>query len=255
MKESFSNIKGFLFDIDGTLHDSGKLIESAPETIAKLKSNNIPVRFLTNNTTRTAQFIHEILIAFGFDSKLEEVFSPIVASLNFLRAENNPTVFLNLHDSIKDQFSELKTDDVNPDYIIIGDIDNRWNYDLLNKLFNFVMNGSKMIALHKGTYWQQDGMHKLDIGAFVAGLEYATSQEAIVIGKPSKTFFDIVVSDIGLSHEQLAMVGDDLLNDIKGAQDAGLMGVLVKTGKYREELAANSPVKPDLVLDSVADIF
>ena len=36
---------------------------------------------------------------------------------------------------------------------VMGDIDN-WNYDLLNKLFNMIMNGSQLIALHKGRYWE-----------------------------------------------------------------------------------------------------
>ncbi len=29
------------------------------------------------------------------------------------------------------------------------------------------------------------------------------------------------------------MVGDDVLNDVGGAQRCGLMGILVRTGKYR----------------------
>ncbi len=29
------------------------------------------------------------------------------------------------------------------------------------------------------------------------------------------------------------MIGDDLVNDVGGAQDCGFFGVLVRTGKYR----------------------
>ena len=32
---------------------------------------------------------------------------------------------------------------------------------------------------------------------------------------------------------QAVMVGDDVLNDVGGAQRCGLMGILVRTGKYR----------------------
>ena len=94
----------------------------------------------------------------------------------------------------------------------------------------------------------------MDIGAFVAGLEYVTQKEAIVIGKPSKDFFDLAVEDMGLPVGEVVMVGDDINSDVGGAQQAGLKGVLVKTGKYREQLVRHADVPPDLVIESVAKL-
>jgi ribonucleotide monophosphatase NagD (HAD superfamily) len=48
------------------------------------------------------------------------------------------------------------------------------------------------------------------------------------------------------------MVGDDITNDVEGAQAAGLTGVLVRTGKFREEDLAKG--SPDSVLGSIADV-
>ena len=50
------------------------------------------------------------------------------------------------------------------------------------------------------------------------------------------------------------MVGDDIVSDIGGAQFAGLKGVLVKTGKYRQEIAEKSSIIPDLTIDSVTSL-
>jgi len=50
------------------------------------------------------------------------------------------------------------------------------------------------------------------------------------------------------------MIGDDINSDIGGAQKAGLKGILVKTGKYREELVGKSDIRPDLVLDSIGQL-
>jgi ribonucleotide monophosphatase NagD (HAD superfamily) len=50
------------------------------------------------------------------------------------------------------------------------------------------------------------------------------------------------------------MIGDDILTDVLGAQEMGMQGILVKTGKYREENAKNTGVKPDMVLESLADL-
>ena len=49
------------------------------------------------------------------------------------------------------------------------------------------------------------------------------------------------------------MVGDDIRSDVGGAQAAGLTGVLVKTGKFRDKDLKGS-LRPDAVLDSVADL-
>ena len=48
------------------------------------------------------------------------------------------------------------------------------------------------------------------------------------------------------------MVGDDIVSDVLGAQAAGLTGILVRTGKFRE--ADLSKGTPDVVLDSLADV-
>jgi ribonucleotide monophosphatase NagD (HAD superfamily) len=49
------------------------------------------------------------------------------------------------------------------------------------------------------------------------------------------------------------MVGDDIRGDVDGAQQAGLRGVLVRTGKFREaDLSLG--IRPAAVLDSVVDL-
>ncbi|MCH7548810.1 MAG: HAD-IA family hydrolase [Candidatus Krumholzibacteriota bacterium] len=99
----------------------------------------------------------------------------------------------------------------------------------------------------------EDGL-ALDIGAFVAGLEYATGKEAILVGKPNPLLFLSALSDLGVNPGDAIMVGDDINSDIGGAQAAGIRGVLVRTGKYRAELVAESGVEPDAVIDSVAQL-
>jgi ribonucleotide monophosphatase NagD (HAD superfamily) len=76
----------------------------------------------------------------------------------------------------------------------------------------------------------------------------------MVIGKPDKAFYQMAVEDMGLVPEAVAMIGDDIESDIGGAQAAGMKGILVKTGKYREELAAQSHVMPYMVIDSIAEL-
>jgi ribonucleotide monophosphatase NagD (HAD superfamily) len=117
-----------------------------------------------------------------------------------------------------------------------------------------MLNGARLLALHKNKFWKTEAGLQLDLGCFIAGLEYVTQQEATLAGKPSPLFFQAALERLALPAASVAMVGDDIDSDVGGAQAAGLLGVLVRTGKYTAEYAARSRVEPDLVLDSVAHL-
>jgi HAD superfamily hydrolase (TIGR01458 family) len=116
------------------------------------------------------------------------------------------------------------------------------------------MDGAELVALQKNRFWlRADGL-SLDVGPFVAALEYATGRDAYVVGKPARGFFDEVLRDLGETAARTAMVGDDVESDIGGAQRAGLDGVLVRTGKYREEAVRESGIEPTATVNSIADV-
>jgi ribonucleotide monophosphatase NagD (HAD superfamily) len=60
---------------------------------------------------------------------------------------------------------------------------------------------------------------------------------------------------MNLQPDQVAMIGDDIYTDIAGAQNAGMTGILVRTGKFREEILQNSLIKPDVIIDSIAALM
>jgi HAD superfamily hydrolase (TIGR01458 family) len=117
-----------------------------------------------------------------------------------------------------------------------------------------ILSGAQLIALEKDRTWRgADGL-MLSAGPFVAALEYATGKGSVCVGKPSPDFFSTALEGLGIPASDAAMIGDDIETDIGGAQRCGMQGILVRTGKFREELLASSGVIPDLVIDSVADL-
>lgn len=114
----------------------------------------------------------------------------------------------------------------------------------MNELFRAVMGGAEIVACHRGRYFETEEGLRLDVGAFVAGLEYATGRAATIVGKPSVPFFRLAAESLGVPVEEIVMVGDDIDSDVGGAQAAGIRGVLVQTGKYRAETAERSPRAP-----------
>ena len=82
------------------------------------------------------------------------------------------------------------------------------------------MAGAELIALEKDRYWMdRDGL-SLSAGPFVSALEFATGKHAVVMGKPSRSFFELALMDMDLRPEEVAMIGDDIFTDIAGAQQA-----------------------------------
>ena len=75
-----------------------------------------------------------------------------------------------------------------------------------------------------------------------------------MVGKPSPAFFELALGELGVSADRAAMVGDDVEADVGGAMDAGLAGILVRTGKYREDLVGESGIEPTATVDSIADV-
>jgi len=253
-QQDLSTIQGFLIDLDGVLFIEDELISGAAETLQFLRSKGLPYRFMTNTTTTTPSRLVRKLETFGLEADEKEIVSPLKVAVRYLRLRGNPSCYFVLLDEAKEAFEEFTESDTKPDYVVIGKIGDRWDYKLVNKVFNLLLEGAELIALHKNRYSMgKDGL-QIEFGSFIAALEYATGKESIIMGKPSSAFFRSALESIGLPGGQVAMIGDDVESDVGGAQRAGIKGILVQTGKYREELVSRSGIQPDGIISSIADL-
>lgn len=247
-------IKGVLFDLDGVLHTGNTAIAGAVAAVEKIRALGLICRFVTNTSTLSLASLQAKMRYLGFNIPREQLISAPQAAINYLKTQKNPICWLLLADDVKQDFALFKQSETQAKFIIVGDIGNAWSYAMLNEIFNRMMHGAQLIAIHKNHFWQTERGLQMDIGAFVAGLEYASNTEAMIIGKPSADFFHIALADMGLQAHEVLMVGDDIDSDIGGAQAIGMPGALVRTGKYRADYAAGSSVKPFLTIDSIADL-
>lgn len=254
MKIKEREIRGLLIDLDGVLYVGGKPIPGAAETIRQVEAAHVPRCYLTNTTTKSAASLRKKLQEMEFAVEAKEILSAPEAAKIYLENKGRPICKLLVNDEVLGDFQEFKQSNTDAKAVVIGDIGNAWTYDLLNNVFRLVMNGAELVALHRNKFWQTEAGLQMDIGAFVAGLEYVTGKTATVMGKPSPEFFTAALSRIGLKANEVAMIGDDIDTDIGAAQQQGMIGILVKTGKYRQSYVQTSRIKPDLVLDSIADL-
>ncbi|HYE34733.1 TIGR01458 family HAD-type hydrolase [Methylocaldum sp.] len=249
------NIKGILFDLDGVLYVGSRTIEGAPETVRRIRARGYPIRVITNTSTQSLASLHSKLLKLGFGIECAEILSAPQAVLRYLKRCGSPPCTLLLAEDVKSDFADIDEVDIDEaECIVVGDIGEAWTYNLLNRVFDRLIQGAKLIAVHKNRFWQTETGLKMDIGGFVAALEYCSGVRATVMGKPSPDFFRIALQDMGLKAREAAVVGDDIDSDIGGGQKAGLTGILVKTGKYRASYVNASSIHPDKIIDSVNEL-
>jgi phospholysine phosphohistidine inorganic pyrophosphate phosphatase len=243
-----------LLDLDGVLYVEDEPVPGAPEAVAALRRRGVALRFVTNTTSRPRRQILERLNRLGFGVPTEELATPAVLAVQRCLGRGHSRVALLMNEAVKEDFAGLEEVEHDAEAVIIGDLGTAWGYEPLNRAFRLLMDGAELIALQRNRYWLTPSGLSLDVGPFVAALEYATGLEATVVGKPAAAFFETVLSTVGVPAERAAMVGDDVESDVGGALAAGLAGVLVRTGKFRDDAVRTSGVEPTATVDSIADV-
>ena len=252
-------MRALLFDLDGVLYQSDRVIDGAVETLRWFEQRGIPHLFVTNTSSKPRSALVDRLSSMGLSVSAEQIFTPPVAAYDYLTANDAMPLALFVREPTREDFEglDILADDAEQGAgsVVIGDIGEAWDFPTLNRAFRLLMADPQpvLIALGMSRYAQgRDGL-VLDVAPFIKALEHAADCEAVVMGKPANAFFDAAVRKLGTSAAEVVMIGDDIRGDVGGAQAAGLAGVLVRTGKFRPK-DLEGEVRPDAVLDSVADL-
>jgi HAD superfamily hydrolase (TIGR01458 family) len=249
-------ISGLLIDIDGVLTVSWRPLRGASAALAALRRRNLPIRLVTNTTSRTRSEVARLLGEAGIGVDRSEILTAPVATAAYLRRHHPGArcLLVNEGDLDEDLQGVEMVEDGPFDVVLVGGAGPAFSYEAINRAFEALTEGAELVAMHRNLSWRTSDGLQLDSGGFVTGLEQATGVEATVVGKPAPAFFASAVDELGIAPELVAMVGDDVINDVLAAQACGLTGILVRTGKFRPETLHGLDDGPDFVLASFADV-
>jgi HAD superfamily hydrolase (TIGR01458 family) len=249
-------IDGLLLDIDGVLAVSWEALPGAVDAMRRLRDGGIPFRLITNTTTKTRADLAGTLREAGFDVTGEDIVTAVVATAAYLEsAHPGAKVFVLSDGDASEDLAGVELVGVDDaDVVVIGGAGRDFTYETMNRIFRRLMEGASLVGMHRNLFWKTSEGWELDGGAYIAGLEEAADTVATICGKPEKAYFDSALALLGVEADRAAMVGDDLVNDVLGAQAAGLTGILVRTGKYREGDEDRDEGRPDHVVPSFADV-
>jgi HAD superfamily hydrolase (TIGR01458 family) len=243
-----ANPRALLIDLAGVLHVGDQLIPGSIEALARLRAAGFRLVFLTNTTRTPRHTLVAKMQALGLDVRDQELLTAPGATMNLVRCRGLHPHWI-VHPDLRD---EVGPDAAEPDAVVLGDAGHCFDYAQLNTAFRLIMRGLPFIAMARNRHFKEEDGLSLDMGAFVAGLVYSTGVQAEIAGKPAAPFFKAALDTAGVRADEAIMIGDDLRDDIGGAQAAGIAGVLVRTGKYSAADEHNPDIRPAAIEDDFA---
>lgn len=243
-----SRPRAILIDLAGVLHVGDQPVPDSLEALRRLRASGLPLRFLTNTTRSPRSAIVALLQGMGFDIGEDEIQTAVHATRQYVESRWSRPHYL-AHPDIA---AEIGHSFSNPDVVVLGDAGPYFTFERINEAFRLLVGGLPLVAMARNRYFKEHDGLTIDMGAYVAALEYAAGVQATVVGKPAAPFFLGALSELGVAPAEAVLIGDDLRDDIGGAQSAGVAGILVRTGKFRPEDENDPDIHPALVVDDFA---
>jgi NagD protein len=247
---------GLLIDMDGVIYGGMHLIPGADKFIKRLIDDDIPFTFMTNNSQRTRLETQRKLKKLGIDVEDKHIYNSAIATANFLKSQApSGTVYVLGEGGLLSSLTEhgLTMVETEPDFVVLGEGRN-FTLEMVGKAVNMILDGAKLIATNRDPSPKRKGWDNLGISATAAMIEEATGKKAFVVGKPSPVMMRSARKYIGLETAETTIIGDTMDTDIQGGVQMGYKTILVMSGVSKKEDLNNYAFRPDLVVDSVADI-
>ena len=254
----------YFIDVQGTLiSDSDKSpIRGAVEFIETLNKKHIPFMIVTNNTKKTSRDFYNYLQHIGFDFDFEKYLDPLMILKSQLKA--NKIAAYGSKEFLENLIQMgYELDYKNPWAVLVA-IKEDFNADEYAQMIEFLLGGAKLVGMHETSIYAKNNKRYPGVGAILKLLEFATSVNYKVIGKPSDTFYKEALKKLQIQNPHakfgdVVMISDDVKGDLGGAKTLGMKSVFVTSGKYKtaDEIVPflKDELKPDFVYADMQEIL
>lgn len=262
MENNLKNKKLFLFDMDGTIYSENNLFDGTKELLKSISKNGGKYVFITNNSSKSLDDYIKKVNNLGIEANKDNFYTSTQATINLLQKKYKDKLIYCM--GTKSLIEELLNNNIRVitsysnkvDVVLIG-FDTELNYEKL-KIICRILNEKKYIpyiATNPDYACPVDNGFIPDCGAMAKMIEYATKRKPIFIGKPEPTMINFVMEKYGIDREHTVVIGDRLYTDIASGINAGVCTICVLTGEATLEEISKSSIKPEIILNSVKDIY
>ena len=246
---------GYMIDLDGTIYRGKEKIPAAKRFIERLQEHDIPFLFVTNNSTQAPiKVVENLANNFDIHVKEENVYTSALATADYIADldKDKRCVYVIGEVGLKQAILDrgFRFEETNPDYVVVG-----LDYDVTYHKFELatlaIKRGAKFIGTNADTNLPNERGLVPGAGSVIALVECSTQQKATYIGKPETIIMEKALERLGLPKDEVVMVGDNYMTDIKAGINFGIDTMLVYTGVSTRELVRKQEIAPTIELGSL----
>jgi HAD superfamily hydrolase (TIGR01450 family) len=260
------DVRGFVFDVDGSLVHRGADFRSEPlpgavEVIEAIRASGRPLVLFTNGSHLDPETFAAGLREDGLPVRDDELLTPVVSATSYLRQHlPGASAMVFGSDEIKRRMEKegvalTESDDAGAVFVAhVPQVD----MDDLETAARAVMNGAPLLTANYGPgFWGANGLIFSRGAMTTAAIAKVTEVEPIVVGKPSEVAVEATSERLGVPSEQHAVIGDDLEMDIALGHLGGSRTILVRSGMSGSLDLNGVPEKkrPDAVIEGVEEML
>lgn len=254
-----AGVRGFLFDMDGTLYVGPRAMPGAVELMRAVAEAGRPRLVLTNNSSRARERYRRRLAELGMPVRRDEVLTSGAASAAWLAAHTphrRPFVLGTaalVAECRRAGLTPTAAAD-GPDCVLLG-YDTTLNYRRLTDACLLVARDLPYYATHADRTCIDPRGLLPDAGAFIAAIETTTGRRPIILGKPERGMAEAGLGRLGTAAHETLILGDQLDTDMTMGVRFGLVAVLTLTGETTPAHLERSDVRPDLVVRDPGELL
>lgn len=246
---------GYMIDLDGTIYRGKEKIPAAKRFIERLQEHDIPFLFVTNNSTQAPiKVVENLANNFDIHVKEENVYTSALATADYIADldKDKRSVYVIGEVGLKQAILDrgFRFEETNPDYVVVG-----LDYDVTYHKFELatlaIKRGAKFIGTNADTNLPNERGLVPGAGSVIALVECSTQQKATYIGKPETIIMEKALERLSLPKDEVVMVGDNYMTDIKAGINFGIDTMLVYTGVSTRELVRKQEIAPTIELGSL----
>lgn len=249
--------QAYFIDLDGTVYRGTQKIPAAARFIARLQEAQKKILFVTNNSTRTPEFVADNLsqhhdIHVGPDN----IYTSALATADYLDsiADDKRKVYVIGESGLKKALSDKNfiLTNADPDYVVVG-LDTHVTYHDFEIAVLAIRAGAIFIGTNGDSNLPNERGMTPGAGSLVKLVEYATQTQPIMVGKPEKLIMNMAMKKVKLLPKDIIMVGDNYNTDILAGIHAHMDTLLVFTGLTQVEDLKDKSVQPTYTRKSLDD--
>lgn len=261
LREIVSNVKLYLFDMDGTLYLGDRLYDFTIELLQEIKRSGGKYLFMTNNSSKSVADYIKKLEKFGILAQREDFMTSSQATAYYLKKHHNGQIlYVCGTESLKEELRSegfTVSEDISKTQCIVMGFDTELTFQKLHDVSYLLLTQPDLpyIATNPDLVCPTEFGSVPDCGSVCQMIYNATGKRPVVIGKPSALMPQLAMEKTGVTKEETCVIGDRIYTDIKSGLQAGTVTILVLSGETTLDILNESPDKPDMVLDDASAIL